>query len=87
MTPTLFVNCVQAWPSQLAFVWWGAPLMTLHKKQAQAAVCRSGHFPRRRLAQGSLHNSFVYSVASRRSLKGGQAVERERSKTEWVSLF
>lgn len=83
MTLTLFVVSVWAWPSQLAFVQRGAPLMTLHRKQAHTGCClRIGTFSSTPpLAQGSLHNSFVYSMASRWALKCGQALEHERSKT------
>lgn len=88
MTLTLFVVSVRAWPLQLAFVQWGAPLMTLHRKQAHTSCCLrirtfSSTPP---LAQGSLHNSFVYSMASRWALKCGQALEHERSKAERTSL-
>lgn len=37
-TPTRFVISVRTWPSQLAFVRWGAPLMTLHRKQARTGL-------------------------------------------------
>lgn len=58
-----------------------------HREQARTGCCLPiGTFSSTpSLAQGSRHNSFVYSVASRWALKCGRALEHERRKTRRTS--
>lgn len=71
--------------SQIAFVQWGAPLMTLHRKQVCSGWCLrirtfSSTSP---LTHGSPHISIVYNMAGSRAHKCGQALQHRSDTAKW----